>query len=73
MMRERFVARVGDARGWAWFRFPPSRPVVVDFTVDWCLTCKTLEAGVLESPSVRDAFHREARDPPEGRLHPPAA
>lgn len=59
-MRERFAARVGDAPAAGAVPVPTEpRPVVVDFTADWCLTCKTLEAGVLESPSVRDAFHRE--------------
>ena len=53
-------ARVGDAPAAGAVPVPTEpRPVVVDFTADWCLTCKTLEAGVLESPSVRDAFHRE--------------
>ena len=28
--------------------------VMVDFTADWCLTCKTLEATVLSSQEVRD-------------------
>lgn len=27
--------------------------VMVDFTADWCLTCKTLEAFVLSTPEVR--------------------
>lgn len=29
--------------------------VLVDFTADWCLTCKTLEATVLNTRDVRDA------------------
>ena len=28
--------------------------VLVDFTADWCLTCKTLEAAVLNTREVRD-------------------
>jgi len=28
--------------------------VLVDFTADWCLTCKTLEAQVLDTPPVRE-------------------
>ena len=28
------------------------RPVFVDFTADWCITCKVNEANVLEHPSV---------------------
>lgn len=31
------------------------KPVMVDFTADWCLTCKTLEAAVLNTSEVRDA------------------
>jgi thiol:disulfide interchange protein len=34
------------------------RPVFVDFTAAWCLTCKFNEANVLESADVRDAFQR---------------
>ncbi len=34
------------------------RPVFVDFTAAWCLTCKFNEATVLESAAVRDAFQR---------------
>jgi thiol:disulfide interchange protein len=29
------------------------RTVLVDFTADWCVTCKTLEATVLDTPDVR--------------------
>jgi len=34
------------------------RTVLVDFTADWCLTCKTLEATVLNTPAVRQAIER---------------
>jgi thiol:disulfide interchange protein len=34
------------------------RPVFVDFTAAWCLTCKFNEANVLESSDVREAFQR---------------
>src|SRR5262249_60572496 len=30
------------------------RPVVVDFTARWCLTCNTIVKGAFENPSVRD-------------------
>jgi len=33
---------------------PPGRnTVLVDFTADWCLTCKTLEANFMNTPEVR--------------------
>jgi len=32
------------------------RTVLVDFTADWCLTCKTLEATVLNTQEVRDVL-----------------
>jgi thiol:disulfide interchange protein len=31
-------------------------PVVVDWTADWCINCRVVEATVLESPPVRAAF-----------------
>lgn len=31
------------------------KTVLVDFTADWCLTCKTLERFVLNTPEVKDA------------------
>lgn len=34
------------------------RPVFVDFTAAWCVTCKFNEATVLESSAVREAFAR---------------
>lgn len=34
------------------------KPVVVDFTADWCLVCKTLEATVLKTDSVKEALLR---------------
>ena len=32
--------------------------VMIDFTADWCLTCKTLEATVLNTTGVREAVDR---------------
>ncbi|MBV9272533.1 MAG: thioredoxin family protein [Verrucomicrobia bacterium] len=32
------------------------RPVFVDFTADWCLTCKANERFALDTPEVRKAF-----------------
>ncbi|MEZ6069823.1 MAG: protein-disulfide reductase DsbD family protein [Pirellulales bacterium] len=34
------------------------RTVLVDFTADWCLTCKTLEVTVLNTEAVRDTVDR---------------
>jgi suppressor for copper-sensitivity B len=34
------------------------RPVFVDFTADWCLTCKANERLVLETSTIADAFDR---------------
>jgi thiol:disulfide interchange protein len=50
-----------------WIPFTPERldaelkqgrPVFVDFTAAWCLTCKFNEATVLETSAVREAFQR---------------
>jgi len=32
------------------------KTVMVDFTADWCLTCKTLEAFVLNTPEIRESL-----------------
>ena len=34
------------------------RPVFVDFTADWCITCKTNERFAIDTPKVRDAFSK---------------
>jgi thiol:disulfide interchange protein DsbD len=34
------------------------KTVMVDFTADWCLTCKTLEATVLNTAAIADAVKR---------------
>lgn len=58
-MEERFVARVGDVGPAGPLELDGPRTVLVDFTADWCLTCKALEAKVLHSPSVMEAFERD--------------
>ncbi|HID74590.1 MAG TPA: hypothetical protein EYP56_01185 [Planctomycetaceae bacterium] len=35
-----------------------NKTVLIDFTADWCLTCKTLEAMVLNTQPVREAVDR---------------
>jgi thiol:disulfide interchange protein DsbD len=54
-----------DAYGNAWREYSPAtlaelratgRPVFVDFTAAWCLTCKVNEQVVFSSREVRDAF-----------------
>lgn len=51
----------------AWKPFTPQKlgeltsnrkPVMVDFTADWCLTCKTLEKTVLNTKAVKDAVQQ---------------
>jgi thiol:disulfide interchange protein DsbD len=37
-------------------RLAQGETVLVDFTADWCMTCKTLEATVLDTPAVRKAL-----------------
>ena len=34
------------------------RPVFVDFTADWCLTCKANERWVIDTPEIAAAFSR---------------
>ncbi|MHB8902087.1 MAG: protein-disulfide reductase DsbD family protein [Thermoguttaceae bacterium] len=57
-MEARFLARVGDGAPAGPIQLDEPRTVVVDFTADWCLTCKGLEAKVLNAPSVVEAFRR---------------
>ncbi len=34
------------------------RPVLVDFTADWCLTCKVTEVTVLNTPAAQELFEK---------------
>jgi thiol:disulfide interchange protein/DsbC/DsbD-like thiol-disulfide interchange protein len=34
------------------------RPVFIDFTADWCITCKTNERFALDTPKVRQEFSK---------------
>lgn len=36
------------------------RPVIVDFTADWCAKCKEIEAKTFSRPAVRDALRQMA-------------
>jgi thiol:disulfide interchange protein DsbD len=35
------------------------RPVMIDFTADWCATCKVLEAMVLDTPEVENVVEEK--------------
>lgn len=57
----------GDADGLRWKPFSrdefdsllaDKKTVLVDFTADWCLTCKTLEAQVLHTPPIVAAIQQ---------------
>jgi suppressor for copper-sensitivity B len=58
-MNDRFISRVGDVVPVGPVELDGPRTVVVDFTADWCLTCKTLEATVLNARPVVEAFERD--------------
>jgi len=56
-----------DSDALPWRAYSPERlaellsqqaTVMVDFTADWCATCKTLEAGVLNTEDVRKLVRR---------------
>jgi thiol:disulfide interchange protein DsbD len=58
-------AAAPPANGWRPFtpqaleaELAQGRPVFIDFTAAWCVTCKFNEATVLESSAVRDAVER---------------
>jgi thiol:disulfide interchange protein DsbD len=69
--RPDFSARTGiqsvDPRSLAWRKFSIAevekeralgRPVFVDFTADWCVTCKVNEKLVLHTDYLQEAFER---------------
>ena len=70
------TAAVEESGGIDWLRFDEQearrlaeeegRMVFVDFTADWCLTCKANERLVLETHTVRSAFDRFGVVPMKG-------
>jgi thiol:disulfide interchange protein DsbD len=59
------VASTTVSAGSGWEKFTPERlaselqqghPVFIDFTAEWCITCKFNESTVLETAAVRAAF-----------------
>ncbi len=59
------AAQTADTGGTAWQPFTQARldslraegkPVFVDFTADWCITCKVNERVALGDPAVKQAF-----------------
>lgn len=59
------AARPTASVGSGWEKFTPERlaselqqghPVFIDFTAEWCITCKFNESTVLETAAVRAAF-----------------
>jgi thiol:disulfide interchange protein/DsbC/DsbD-like thiol-disulfide interchange protein len=59
------VASPTASMGSGWEKFTPERlaselqqghPVFIDFTAEWCITCKFNESTVLETAAVRAAF-----------------
>jgi thiol:disulfide interchange protein/DsbC/DsbD-like thiol-disulfide interchange protein len=59
------VASATVSAGSGWEKFTPERlaselqqghPVFIDFTAEWCITCKFNESTVLETAAVRGAF-----------------
>jgi thiol:disulfide interchange protein DsbD len=56
VMNERWELATGDA---ARATVPPGRyTLMIDFTADWCLNCKAVEATVLETEAVRQLIER---------------
>ena len=59
--------RIASGAGIEWMTFDPAaidreraagRPVFVDFTADWCITCKVNETVVLSKEAVHDELER---------------
>ncbi|MCW8796374.1 MAG: protein-disulfide reductase DsbD family protein [Chlorobium sp.] len=61
------LSAAGDNNGALWQEFSPllfeellekKKTVFLEFTADWCITCKVLEASVLGNNDVVEALHR---------------
>ena len=44
------------------------RPVFIDFTADWCITCKTNERFAIDTPKVQTGIFETKRGDAEGGL-----
>jgi len=56
VMNERWELATGDAQR---ATVAPGRyTLMIDFTADWCVNCKAVEAGVLETQAVRELIER---------------
>ncbi len=58
-MNDRFVTLVGHNRPAGAAVPSEPRTVLVDFTADWCTSCKAFEKAVLQDPEVVEAFRRD--------------
>lgn len=57
----------GDVPAGVWLEYTPElfkavratgRPIFLDFTADWCITCKALKAALLNGEALQSAFRK---------------